>query len=53
MLDVTRRCVETEEPEGVEYHVGDSSPTIAFSDEAFDVVLSTFGASFSRSPTGE
>lgn len=46
MLDVTRRRVEAEELEGVEYHVGDSSPTIAFPDEAFDVVLSTFGASF-------
>jgi ubiquinone/menaquinone biosynthesis C-methylase UbiE len=46
MLDVTRRRVEAEELDGVEYHVGESSPTIPFADETFDVVLSTFGASF-------
>lgn len=46
LIEVTRRRVAAEELEGVEYHVGNSSPKIPFPDEAFDAVLSTFGASF-------
>lgn len=46
MLDVLRARAKVEELEGIEYHVGDSSPTIGFADESFDVVLSSFGASF-------
>lgn len=46
VLEVTRRRVAAEELGDVEYHVGDSSPTIAFTDGAFDTVLSSLGASF-------
>jgi ubiquinone/menaquinone biosynthesis C-methylase UbiE len=46
MLDVARRRVEAEQLDGVEYHVANSSPTIPFADGAFDVVLSSLGASF-------
>lgn len=46
MLEVARRRIEAEQLEGVEYHVGNSSPTIPFPDGAFDTVLSSLGASF-------
>lgn len=46
MLEVLKARVRVEELDGIEYHVGDSSPTIGFPDESFDVVLSSFGASF-------
>jgi ubiquinone/menaquinone biosynthesis C-methylase UbiE len=46
VLEVTRRRVAAEELGEVEYHVGDSSPTIAFADGEFDTVLSSLGASF-------
>lgn len=46
MLDVARQRIEAEQLDGVEYHVGNSSPTIPFPDGAFDAVLSSLGASF-------
>lgn len=46
VLEVTRRRIAAEELGEVEYHVGDSSPTIAFADGAFDTVLSSLGVSF-------
>jgi ubiquinone/menaquinone biosynthesis C-methylase UbiE len=46
MLEVARRRIEAEQLEGVEFHVGNSSPTIPFPDAAFDTVLSSLGASF-------
>lgn len=46
LLEVARKRVEAEALEGVEYHVGNSSPTIPFPDGAFDTVLSSLGASF-------
>lgn len=44
--EVARRRIEAEQLEGVEFHVGNSSPTIPFADGQFDVVLSSLGASF-------
>lgn len=46
MLEVARQRIEAEQLDGVEYHVGNSSPTIPFPDGAFDTVLSSLGASF-------
>lgn len=46
MLEVARQRVEAEQLSGVDYHVGNSSPTIDFADNAFDTVLSSLGASF-------
>lgn len=46
MLDVTRERVKVEQLQGVDYHVGNSVPTIDFPDATFDTVLSTLGASF-------
>lgn len=46
MLDVARQRIEAEQLENVEYHVGNSFPTIPFPDGAFDVVLSSLGANF-------
>jgi ubiquinone/menaquinone biosynthesis C-methylase UbiE len=46
VLEVTRRRIAAEELDEIEYHVGDSSPTIGFGDDAFDTVLSSLGASF-------
>jgi SAM-dependent methyltransferase len=46
MLDLTRRRIEVEHLDGVDFHVGDSSPTIDFPDGAFDAVLTSLGASF-------
>lgn len=46
LLEVVRARANVEELDGIEYHVGDSSPTIGFPDESFDVILSSFGASF-------
>lgn len=45
-LEVARRRVEAEQLEGVEYHVGNSTPALPFDDGAFDTVLSSLGASF-------
>lgn len=45
-LEVARRRIEVEQLEGVDYHVANSSPTIPFPDGAFDVTLSSLGASF-------
>lgn len=45
-LEIARRRIEVEQLGGVEYHVGNSSPTIPFPDGAFDTVLSSLGASF-------
>jgi ubiquinone/menaquinone biosynthesis C-methylase UbiE len=46
LLEVARRRIEVEQLGGVEYHVADSAPAIDFPDGAFDVVLSSLGASF-------
>lgn len=46
LLEVARQRIEAEQLSGVEYHVGNSSPTIPFADGAFDTVLSSLGASF-------
>jgi ubiquinone/menaquinone biosynthesis C-methylase UbiE len=46
LVEVARTRAVAEELEGIEYHIGNSSPTIAFPDGSFDVVLSSFGASF-------
>ncbi|WP_066552902.1 class I SAM-dependent methyltransferase [Croceicoccus bisphenolivorans] len=46
MLEVARQRVEAEQLDGVDYHVGNSSPTIPFDDGAFDMVLSSLGVSF-------
>lgn len=46
LLEMARRRLEAEQLEGVEFHVADSSSTIPFPDGAFDVVLSSLGASF-------
>jgi SAM-dependent methyltransferase len=46
MLEVARRRIEAEELDGVDYHVGNSCPTIPFPNGAYDTVLSSLGASF-------
>jgi ubiquinone/menaquinone biosynthesis C-methylase UbiE len=46
LVEVARVRAEAEGLGGIEYHIGNSSPTIAFPDGAFDAVLSSFGASF-------
>lgn len=46
VLETARRRVEAEQLEGIEYHVGNSSPTVPFPDAAFDTVLSSLGVSF-------
>lgn len=46
MLEVARQRIEAEQLDGVDYHVGNSTPTIPFADGAFDAVLSSLGASF-------
>lgn len=46
VLDIARKRIEAELLDGVEYHVGNSSPTIDFPDQTFDTVLSSFGAVF-------
>lgn len=46
LVDVARARAQAEQLEGIEFHIGNSSPTIPFADGTFDVVLSSFGASF-------
>jgi ubiquinone/menaquinone biosynthesis C-methylase UbiE len=46
LIQVARARAEAEGLDGIEYYIGDSSETIAFPDGSFDMVLSSFGASF-------
>jgi ubiquinone/menaquinone biosynthesis C-methylase UbiE len=46
LVNVARARAEAEGVDGIEYHIGNSSPTIEFPDGSFDTVLSSFGASF-------
>lgn len=46
LVEVARARAQAEQVEGIEYHIGNSSPTIPFPDESFDTVLSSFGANF-------
>jgi ubiquinone/menaquinone biosynthesis C-methylase UbiE len=46
LVEVARARAAAEGLDGIEYHIGDASPTIPFRDGTFDIVLSSFGASF-------